>query len=264
MRTFGIDLASQPADTASCLIEWRDNEAAVVELARGTDRFGDRLSDKRLLHAIVGNLYGPAPTMTAIDAPLGWPILFAQVIGNQAEWPDSLEENPANLLRRATDIHVADVTGKRPLAVTTERIAYAAMRANRILGQLQRASDLTVDRSGLTGVICETYSDAALRQFGLWPDGLARHVSYKDRSDESVRRQIVEGLYRRAPWLTFEDTNSALLQASDDCLDALLCALVAKACVQRQTQGPTDEALASVEGWIHLPDSASTLEKLIG
>jgi hypothetical protein len=264
VRTFGIDLASQPRNTALCLIEWRDGDAAVRELARGTDRFGDRLDDKRLLHAIVGDLYGPAPAMTAIDAPLGWPALFAQVIANQAEWPDALEENPPNLLRRATDVHVGALTGKQPLAVTTERIAYAAIRANRILGRLERASKLTVDRSGVTGAICETYPDAALRQFGLWPQGLAPRTSYKAEDDPAVRAKIVEGLLRRAHWLRFDGTDPALLQASDDCLDALLCALVARACVAKQTIPPPDRALASVEGWIHLPERADTLENLVG
>jgi hypothetical protein len=264
VRTFGIDLASQPDNTALCLIEWRHGDAAVCELARGIDRSGDRLTDKRLLHAMVGDLYGPAPAMTAIDAPLGWPTLFAHVIANQAEWPDALEENPANLLRRATDTHVGDLTGKQPLAVTTERIAYAAIRANRILGRLERASTLTVDRSGVTGAICETYPDAALRQFGLWPQGLAPHISYKAKDDPAVRAQIIEGLMRRAHWLSFEDTDPALLQASDDCLDALLCALVARACLKEQTIPPVDKALASVEGWIHVPASADTLEKLVG
>lgn len=263
MRTFGIDLASQSANTAVCLIEWRDGGAAVVELARGTDRFGDRLSDERLLRAIAGDLYGPAPAMTAIDAPLGWPTLFAQVIADQAQWPDALEENPPGLLRRATDIHVRDVTGKQPLAVTTERIAYAAIRANRILGALARTSNLAVDRSGMTGAICETYPDAALRQFGLWPKEVAAHVSYKAKDDPDLRRQIVEGLERRARWLAFEATDRSMLVASDDCLDALLCALVARARAKELTIEPADTALASVEGWIHLPTSAGTLEDLL-
>src|SRR3954451_4425371 len=161
VRTFGIDLASQPDNTAVCLVEWRPDQAAVVELARGKDRYGDRLHDKRLMHAMLGDLYGPAPAMTAIDAPLGWPTLFAHVISNQADWPDGLEENPAELLLRATDLFVGQRTGKRPLSVTTERIAYAAFRANRLLGRLERATSLHIDRSGTAGVVCETYPDAA-------------------------------------------------------------------------------------------------------
>jgi hypothetical protein len=99
------------------------------------------------VHATVGDLYGPAPAMTAIDAPLGWPILLAQVIANQAQWPDA-----------------------------AERIACAAIRANRVLGRLERASNVT----------------------------------------------------------------------------------------RKQTIPPADRALASVEGWIHVPARADTLEKLVG
>ena len=263
MRTFGIDLASQPGNTAVCLVEWQPDRAAVLELARGTDRYGDRLHDKRLIHAMLGDLYGQAPAMTAIDAPLGWPTLFAHVIANQADWPDALEDNPAELLRRATDLFVGERTGKQPLAVTTERIAYAAFRANRILGRLERATSLHIDRSGVSGVVCETYPDAALRQFGLWPDGLASTTSYKDKKDPAIREQIVEGLLTRAPWLVFQGTDPDHLRASDDCLDALLCALVARACATRQTVEPDDGVPASVEGWIHLPRCAGTLEALV-
>jgi hypothetical protein len=151
MRTFGIDLASKPRNTAICLIEWTPGRARVEVLGVGSDPGGDALFDKRLMHAMLGDLYGEAPAMTAIDAPLGWPTLFVQSITNPSDWPDDLEDNPPELLRRATDLFIADLTGKQPLAVTTERIAYAAIRANRILGRLQRAVNFEVDRSGLTG-----------------------------------------------------------------------------------------------------------------
>lgn len=263
MRTFGVDLASQPGGTAICLIEWREERAVIVELARGVDRFGEKLRDERLLRAIAGDAYGAPPAMTAIDAPLGWPTLFAQVIADQSAWPDQLEQNPPNLLRRATDLEVAKRTGKQPLAVTTERIAYAAMRASRILGRLERATALTVDRSGLTGAICETYPDAALREFGLWPPGLDVRASYKHKSDPTVRIQIVDGLLRRAPWLKLDASDVALLHASDDCLDAMLCALVARACFKGRTIRPTNPTLACVEGWIHLPEGTDTFDGLL-
>jgi hypothetical protein len=147
--------------------------------------------------------------------------------------------------------------------VTTERIAYAAIRANRVLARLERTSDLMVDRSGVTGVICETYPDAALRQFGLWPASLPPRVSYKSKDDPAVRHKIVEGLRHRAQWLTFSQADAALLEESDDCLDALLCALVARACAKKLTIPPADRALASVEGWIHVPEDSDALGTLV-
>jgi hypothetical protein len=46
---------------------------------------------------------------------------------------------------------------------------------------------------------------------------------------------------------------------SDDCLDALVCALVARAVDRRKTIPPPHELAeeATVEGWIHLPDTGS-------
>lgn len=263
MRTLGIDLASQPDNTALCLIEWADGRASVIELAKGADRSGDKLTDGRLLGAITGEPNVPAPTMTAIDAPFGWPKLFAEVIADPDRWPDSLDENPRELLRRATDLAVEGVTGKQPLAVTTERIAYAAIRANRMLSRLQRGTNFVVDRSGATGVICETYPDAALREFGLWPKGLASSASYKGETTTAVRGRIVEGLRLRAPWLTLADAHLEALHRSDDCVDALVCALVARARERGHTTQPPDPVLASVEGWIHLPESAGVLELLV-
>ena len=43
----------------------------------------------------------------------------------------------------------------------------------------------------------------------------------------------------------------------DDCLDALVCALVARAAQLGRTIGPQDERLARLEGWIHLPEPDS-------
>ena len=88
-------------------------------------------------------------------------------------------------------------------------------------------------------------------------------TSYKDKKDPAIREQIVEGLLARAPWLAFEDTDPVQLQASDDSLDALLCALIARACTKRETVEPDDGVPASVEGWIHLPRCAGTLEALV-
>lgn len=84
----------------------------------------------------------------------------------------------------------------------------------------------------------------------------------KDKKDPAVRRKVIDGLLVRAPWLKFEGTDAELLSASDDCLDALLCALVAKACHQRRTIPPIDPVLAGVEGWIHLPEAPGVLEEL--
>jgi hypothetical protein len=49
---------------------------------------------------------------------------------------------------------------------------------------------------------------------------------------------------------------------SDDRLDAVVCALVARAAERGKTVPPTDEQsrLARIEGWIHLPEPGSLSE----
>jgi hypothetical protein len=98
-----------------------------------------------------------------------------------------------------------------------------------------------------------------LRQFELTdgPD------SYKSKDDPSVRRGITERLTVRAPWLEMSPTDRDALHASDDCLDALMCALAARATALGITHPPDDPERARREGWIHVPRSADALKSLV-
>src|SRR4051794_29611903 len=83
-------------------------------------------------------------------------------------------------------------------------------------------NDLRDDRSGLTGVVCETHPDAGLRAFGLWPVAMASTTSS----------------------------------------DALPCALIARACARGQTVQPADGRTARVDAWMDLPLAWSGLRGL--
>src|SRR4051794_41146450 len=80
--TLGIDLASKPAKTALCAIEWGDGEGVVRVLSRG--RHDDtELHDKFLITAIRGLRFdfgGVQIEKTAIDAPFGWPEPFLDAV----------------------------------------------------------------------------------------------------------------------------------------------------------------------------------------
>ena len=65
MRTLGVDLASQPAKTGVCVVEWSDVAAGVVEISVGAD-------DDRILE-LVSEVDG-----VGIDAPFGWPQDFVE------------------------------------------------------------------------------------------------------------------------------------------------------------------------------------------
>lgn len=169
-----------------------------------------------------------------------------------------IDESRARLERRATDHWVHRAAGKQPLSVTTDRIAYPAMRAAGLLAHYGEVAGHPVDRGGMTGLICETYPDPAIRRFGVWPKTLPARASYKGDAFD-VRERILEELAAAAPWLVLSDVDRGHCIEFDDCLDALICALAARAVEQGQTVPPPAELAeeATVEGWIHLPQPGS-------
>lgn len=263
--TLGIDLASQPKNTALCAIEWDGRSATVLSVLRG--RAADAvtpLHDKLLVSAIHGIWGGlPRPTKVAIDAPLGWPIDFVRGVSDPVKWPVGIDNERGRLERRATDHWVHRATGKLPLSVTTDRIGYAAMRAAGLLVHYSEISGETVDRTGEEGRVCEVYPDPAIRAFDLWPEGYPARQSYKGDAS-SLRAAILHNLEARAPWLALDVEQRAACTDSDDCLDALMCALIARAVEVGQTAGPPPELVqeAVAEGWIRLP-TPGALDRLL-
>jgi len=216
--TLGIDLASQPKNTAMCVVDW---DSRTATLTHGVD--DARIHRELLGHAKVG-----------IDAPFGWPAAFADGLAAHQRfepWPEG------DAVYRATDRFVIAHTSKRPLSVSTDRIAYCALRCARLIAGHPR------DGSGL---VVETYPGASL---WLW---LGRdRASYKG-ADGRERRAVLADAQ-----LAHVDAPREQLIDCDDCLDALVCALVARAALLGRTIGPKDERLARREGWIHLPEPDS-------
>lgn len=244
MITLGIDLASQPKNTALCSITWDGGGASVKRLELGVNDV-----------ALVDAMHDAAKV--AIDAPLGWPVDFVAALRDPQHWPVGLDGERCRLERRATDRWVRAETGKQPLSVSTDRIAYAAMRAAGLLAHFEDTE--VVDRAGMTGRVCEAYPDPAIRRFGLWPERVGARESYK-RTAVAVRERIVA---RLAPWLELSAEQRQQCIDADHHLDALVCALVARAAERGLTDLPPVRLVreARAEGWIHLPrpDSLSRL-----
>jgi hypothetical protein len=252
--TLGIDLASQAETTAACLLGWAPDRVEVLYLERGHDA-GGRLDDDRLLALMLGQGDpGGVPSKIGIDAPLGWPTGFVAAVNDPDHWPLTDEVEPVALVRRRSDRWVHETTGKVPLSVSADRIAYPAMRAQRLLRRYREATGVAVDRSGLTGPICEAYPDMGVTNFGLRPGG-ARRVSYKSAAGLGARRDLLAELIRRAPWLALSEPQQAHCVEHDDHLDALIAALIARSVQLGLTEPPPPEmaAEAAQEGWIHLP-----------
>ena len=233
MQTIGIDLAAQPERTAVARIEWTAGGASVAELAVGAD------DDAILGHLRSGNL-------TGIDCPLGWPAPFVEFVHAHAHGVlHQLPELPPRreLVLRRTDVRVHETTGLLPLSVAADRIAHPALRLAAILARVGPGVDLARDGSGS---IAEVYPAASLRVWGF------PHRRYKGRDGAAVRRAIVVGLQEQAPWLDLAGNEAACL-AGDDALDAVVCALAARAVALGLTEGPDEKTTALSEGWIHVP-----------
>lgn len=106
------------------------------------------------------------------------------------------------------------------------------------------------DRSGEHSVF-EVYPAAALKRWGFdfkGYKGLDKKVASR------VSQNLVDDLLGRAGWLRCVEWQD-LLASNSDAVDALVCALVARAPELKLTDLPSEEqtVLAGTEGWIHVP-----------
>ena len=185
-----------------------------------------------------------APTLLAIDAPLGWPAPLARALaGHRAgEVPDA---SPDDMFRRATDRFVERELGKRPLDVGADRIARTAHAALTLLGKLRRELNeaiplaWTPEWPGRCAAI-EVYPAATLTAHGLRASG------YKKPDDFLARREIRLAL-RLAMEIVVDPT---MLERNSDALDAAVCVLAGADFVGGRAMAPEDVTRAHVEGWI--------------
>lgn len=244
--TVGIDLAAQPAGTAACRVGWSESGAKVEALAVDLD------------DAALGELRSGA-AMVGIDAPFGWPQAFAAAVGAWASdrrWP---EADPDMLRYRATDRDVRDRLCISPLSASADRIGVCAWRAARLLTAWG-----VHDLLGADGVV-EAYPAAALRQWGLPFRGYKARTPQARERTAAVRAGIIAALRQRCRWLQLTDAEWGACQDSHDRLDALVCALLARAVTAGAVTPPAPEQMsaAAAEGWIQVPEPGS-LDRLTG
>ena len=136
--------------------------------------------------------------------------------------------------------------GKTPLSVAADKIAYPAIRWAAIAARL-REQEISTPLDG-SGVACEVYPGAALAAWGF---GAQR---YKKAAGALVRGELVEALSARWPWLDWAG-HQDVCAASDDALDAVIAAVVARGVLLGRAISPRAElaAAAADEGWIWLP-----------
>ncbi|MEU6257272.1 DUF429 domain-containing protein [Streptomyces sp. NPDC047043] len=252
--TVGIDLAASARRTAVCRVVWGDGGGPAAEFVVPD-------GDEDLLALV------RAADKTGLDCPLGWPSSFvATVLAHHqgqrlpaaARFQGRADGRPGldPLRFRLTDDVTWKATSMRPpLSVSTDLLGVVALRAARLLDEFV-ATDTAVPRDG-SGPVAEVYPAAALRLWGIRP---AR--SYKSAVPEAreVREYIVRSI-ETGLGLTLPDPVRAQCVDSHDHLDALVCALVARAVLvggTRWPRTPQERAAARQEGWIHLPDGDLT------
>jgi predicted nuclease with RNAse H fold len=241
VRTLGIDLAAQPANTSACAVDWGEGPPTVSELRAGLD-------DETLLEAIA------LADKVAIDAPFGWPDDFVDALvahrGGRT-WPGSGEDQDLyrfQLSFRATDRRLIESGGRRPLSVSTDLIGVVAMRCAYLLDRLSQLGE-PVDRAG-AGKVIEAYPAPALSAWGLSATG------YKSRVGAARLPELLSRLEDALGDLEMTIQQREAAGSDHNCFDALVCALVGRAAALGLTQPPApgDQAdRATREGWIHLP-----------
>jgi predicted nuclease with RNAse H fold len=241
VRTLGIDLAAQPANTSVCAIDWAPRAPVLSDLRVG-------VNDEAILEAI------SEADKVGIDAPFGWPDDFVDAVvahRDRAGWPGSAEDQDIyrfHLSFRATDRRLIEGGARRPLSVSTDLIGVVAMRCAYLLDRLAARGE-PVDRAG-SGKVIEAYPAPALRGWGISATGYKSRVGVT-RIPELLS-QVEEGL--GGIEMTPQEREKA--GADHNCFDALIASLVARAAALGLTQGPEsaeDADRAVREGWIHVP-----------
>ena len=241
MITGGVDLAADPKRTALCAINW---ESGTIELSDGPV---DDAAIVALAHRA---------SLSGWDVPLGWPDAFVAAIGEHHQGPEVgrgvaiADPEARRLMRyRLTDRRFAERSdpARWPLSVSTDLIGVPALRAAALQRRLVEEG-LIVDRSGIEGAVAETYPAGALAAWD-WPSR-----GYKGAAGRELRVDLVARLVAALPALSFSTDVREAMVGSDDRLDALICALVARAVATGRGTPPPDADLPAArrEGWIHV------------
>jgi predicted nuclease with RNAse H fold len=248
--TLGIDLAAQPSNTSACAIEWADGPPRVSDLRSGLD-------DDALLEAIAG------AEKVGIDAPFGWPDEFVEaVVAHHGGKPWPGRDSDQDLYRfhlsfRATDRHLIEHGGRRPLSVSTDLIGVVAMRCANLLDRLS-ASGEPVAREG-SGKVIEAYPAPALSTWGISATG------YKSRVGAARLPEMLAKLERGLGGIEIGIGHREAIVTDHNRFDAFVASLVARAAALGLTQppeSPEQADRATREGWIHLP--TNPLSDLLG
>lgn len=298
MHSFGLDLSTDPRKAWWCELSWPQPgaPATVIELGQAHALGArDDASLARILSERIGEFGPDAGRIAGIDAPVGWPQAFVDALQDWSSGAAPRLTKQPELRLRPTDRFIQETTGLTPMSVSTDRIGSTALLCADVLSSLAEAQgkDL-LDRARGGDGIAEVYPAAALR---LWSDGEGRPLAAAGYKTEPEARERLLG--QLAEVVEIGESELEQMVLIDDALDALLCALVARAAATRRTFSVDDPvragdlvppstrvadplaalearadraealragaaAFAHREGWIHAPRRSSLGAGLLG
>lgn len=244
----GVDCASQDKHIGlACGTLGADNKLRILDVSAGPG------PDRNIVQLLVAWLQPHPRVLLAIDAPLGWPRRLAESLQLHRAGEPLQEPEARRLVRRATDLQLRDL-GHQPLDVGADRIAYAAHRALRLLGELRqetgRALPLLWPPASESGAI-EVYPAATMRARKFITAGYkkngARERSTALPAREKILAQLAPELEIAAPL-----RERVLAAPREDMLDAAICVLAGADFLRGDCTAPTPDQrpLAELEGWI--------------
>lgn len=258
MKTLGIDLSTEPAETGVCLIEWE------ADVPRASFPGYDKKRDNELLLGLMGD---DQCACTAIDAPFGWPEQFREALNAYAcedrweRWRGTegfdFDKKRSWLGRRRTDYFIYKKTEEKGAALTPFSVGASLFSATAM-----RCAELLVDYykdkgelKRVDGPVVETYPAAARVR---WQCAASPASADKPsgRSDRAWRYAWFCLIKRECKLeLPPKERSRVAQQKGGHDFDALICALVARAAGRAGTFPPSkgDEQRAKREGWIHMP-----------
>lgn len=249
----GVDLSSQPKDTAAVWFERAGSGSVTVRCQPGGVT-NDGLREW-LTHA---------SAVIAIDAPFGWPQPFAELV----RWWQGGAAAPSPVLQvagsqaavsellayRMTDRFVRKYHLKRDkqtkaqaagwpsgLSVSTNWISYTTMRLTTVFADPEIEP---IDHSGMSGPALEVYPGAALAEWGM-VDGSYKPAKKKGDAKEKatdrlidLAKKIAEHLRGVQPAIDGVDALEAQMRSSDHVADAAVAAMCAWASLVGCTYQP--------------------------
>lgn len=236
MNIIGLDAAVQDKDIGCVRGKYNKGSFTVT----------DRWERKEPLVSYIGDwIKASEQAILAIDAPLGWPTSFRQVLNTHCAGRP-LDIDPILFFKRKTDLDIRERFKKNPLEISADRIARTAFFTLERIGQIER---------NLESELQLLWSMEELKHYGMmevYPAAtlLANSFPIKGykKDNTAAREKLYEGLKKN---YNFTNHKGQDLTAIEHDFDAFVCCLACVDFIEGKCQAPDsiDQEIIE-EGWI--------------